>query len=33
MVDKLARGAKNLSYAMVYVDLVSPRWLSDPEFV
>ena len=31
MADELARGVWNQPYAMVYVDSISPRWLSDQE--
>ena len=31
MADKLARGAWNLSSAMVYVDSISSRWPTDLE--
>ncbi|CDY39338.1 BnaC05g10410D [Brassica napus] len=31
MADKLARGARNQPAAMVYVDLIPPRWLLDHE--
>ena len=31
MMDKLARGARKIPSAMVYVDSVPPKWLTDLE--
>ena len=33
MTDKLTHGARNLPYAIIYVDLVFPKWLTDLESV
>ena len=33
MTDKLIHGARNLSYAIIYVDSVFPKWLTGLESI